>query len=291
MLRAGRLTGGPAGTDDVPPPRARSGSGDAGGGRLPARDASGAVDALFVGPASRSRRTARLGRGGPAAGRAPTAGGGDRHLVRAVRGAGPVAPPGARGVLRGRRCPRSWRAGRGGSSCVIGGALLLKGSLLFEPGVVVTDVPLVQGRSRPDGADRPVEPERSVVLVPVSAVHDADGPRRGLRQVAPSDHRGRRRSSSPIPRSPGWSSRPGTSARWTSRCLIGRRRSATSASRCCRDARPHVKGRHRGHRGPARARALPLVGEPAPQPDRVLPQADAAVRAERRGHERALPPP
>jgi hypothetical protein len=52
--------------------------------------------------------------------------------------------------------------------------LLLKGALLFEPGVVVTDVPLLPGKGAdPARASRPVEPERSVVLVPVSAVHDA----------------------------------------------------------------------------------------------------------------------
>jgi amino acid transporter len=52
--------------------------------------------------------------------------------------------------------------------------LLLKTSLLFEPGVVVTDVPLVPEEldTRPRH-DRAVEPERSVVLIPVSAVHDA----------------------------------------------------------------------------------------------------------------------
>jgi amino acid transporter len=54
-------------------------------------------------------------------------------------------------------------------------ALLLKAVLLFLPGVVVTDVP-----SLPDddaSADRredcTLEPSRSVVLIPVSAVHDA----------------------------------------------------------------------------------------------------------------------
>jgi len=52
--------------------------------------------------------------------------------------------------------------------------LLLKGGLLFEPGVVVTDVPLVPGEPAREG-DRahPTEILRHVVLVPVSAVHDA----------------------------------------------------------------------------------------------------------------------
>jgi amino acid transporter len=52
-------------------------------------------------------------------------------------------------------------------------AFLLKTALLFEPGVVVTDVPLVPGDHRAPSSARPVEPERSVVLIPVSGVHDA----------------------------------------------------------------------------------------------------------------------
>ena len=54
-------------------------------------------------------------------------------------------------------------------------ALFLKTSLLFEPGVVVTNVPLLP-EEEPLVAvrgDHVVEPRRSVVLVPVSAVHDA----------------------------------------------------------------------------------------------------------------------
>jgi amino acid transporter len=53
-------------------------------------------------------------------------------------------------------------------------ALLLKTSLLFEPGVVVTDIPLLPEEAAvADKRRRALEPERSVVLVPVSAVHDA----------------------------------------------------------------------------------------------------------------------
>jgi hypothetical protein len=51
----------------------------------------------------------------------------------------------------------------------------LKVSLLFESGVVVTNVPLVP-EERPHAArhlEQPVEPLQSVVLVPVSAVHAA----------------------------------------------------------------------------------------------------------------------
>ena len=50
--------------------------------------------------------------------------------------------------------------------------LLLKTSLLFRPGVVVTNVPLVPG-DVVASADRPVEHPRSEVLIPVAAVHDA----------------------------------------------------------------------------------------------------------------------
>jgi amino acid transporter len=54
-------------------------------------------------------------------------------------------------------------------------AFRLKAALLFESGVVVTDVPLVaeERAAMEERAIRPTEPERSVVLVPVSAVHDA----------------------------------------------------------------------------------------------------------------------
>jgi hypothetical protein len=51
----------------------------------------------------------------------------------------------------------------------------LKASLLFEPGVVVTDVPLVpeERASAREQAAHPLEPNRSVVLLPVSGVHAA----------------------------------------------------------------------------------------------------------------------
>jgi hypothetical protein len=53
-------------------------------------------------------------------------------------------------------------------------ALWLKASLLFEADVVVMDIPLLpeERESAALRAARPVEPERHVVLVPVSAVHD-----------------------------------------------------------------------------------------------------------------------
>ncbi len=51
-------------------------------------------------------------------------------------------------------------------------SVLLKAALLFEPGVVVTDIAYVPAESAVT-AQRPVEPERNVVLVPVPGVHDA----------------------------------------------------------------------------------------------------------------------
>ena len=53
--------------------------------------------------------------------------------------------------------------------------LFLKTALLFEPGIVITNCPLLpEGRAAAATfAAHPVEPERSVVLVPLSAVHDA----------------------------------------------------------------------------------------------------------------------
>ena len=49
----------------------------------------------------------------------------------------------------------------------------LKARLLFEPGIVVTDVPLLpeEHEGAAAQASRPLEPTRSVILVPVSAVH------------------------------------------------------------------------------------------------------------------------
>ena len=50
---------------------------------------------------------------------------------------------------------------------------LLKTSLLFQPGVVVTNVPLVPGEAQAPAGGRPVDRPRSEVIVPVSSVHDA----------------------------------------------------------------------------------------------------------------------
>jgi hypothetical protein len=53
--------------------------------------------------------------------------------------------------------------------------LYLKTALLFEPGIVITNCPLLpeERAAAAAHAARPVEPERSVVLVPLSSVHDA----------------------------------------------------------------------------------------------------------------------
>ena len=59
-----------------------------------------------------------------------------------------------------------------------GSRFLLKAGLLFEPGVVVVDVPLLpqeraEATERAARWERSVEPERNVCIVPVSSVHDA----------------------------------------------------------------------------------------------------------------------
>ncbi len=52
-------------------------------------------------------------------------------------------------------------------------AFLLKTSLLFQPGVVVTNVPFVPGEPQVSAGARPIERPRSEVIVPVSSVNDA----------------------------------------------------------------------------------------------------------------------
>ncbi|GIU97900.1 MAG: amino acid permease [Actinomycetota bacterium] len=99
--------------------------------------------------------------------------GADRHLVRAVR----------RRVRERRLAPDEfltivipekvrgtalWQALRGRAS------FLLKAAMLFEPTVVVTDVAFLpaEAGATPVAGERPLEPERNVVLIPISAVHD-----------------------------------------------------------------------------------------------------------------------
>ena len=99
--------------------------------------------------------------------------GADRHLVRSVRRFVRAMPRHERDrfltVIIPELLPRNtfWQFLRHRD------VFLLKTALLFEPRVVVTDVPLVPAEERPSWlGDRPLEPERTVVLVPVSAVHD-----------------------------------------------------------------------------------------------------------------------
>jgi amino acid transporter len=59
-----------------------------------------------------------------------------------------------------------------------GTRFMLKAGLLFEPGVVVVDVPLVpeeraQATAQAARSEQALEPERNVCIVPVAAVHDA----------------------------------------------------------------------------------------------------------------------
>ena len=130
------------------------------------------LEAWFVGPPGLYRPTADLWSGvAPRLGELRQLEGADRHLVRAVRG-----------LVRGRpRSPQSYTAvvipetlsGKTWLQFLLQRrALLLKGSLLFEPGIVVTDVPFVPDLETVRGG-RALEPERSVVLIPVSGVHDA----------------------------------------------------------------------------------------------------------------------
>jgi amino acid transporter len=131
------------------------------------------LEAFFVGPPELHELTAELWSNlAPRFGELRILEDADRHLVRAVRGlvrSRPRAPSDYLAVvipetLTGRTW---WQFVRHRE------ALLLKGSLLFEPGVVVTDVPFLAEDSRSRKVSRPVEPDRTVAIVPVAAVHDA----------------------------------------------------------------------------------------------------------------------
>ena len=73
---------------------------------------------------------------------------------------------------------------------------------------------------------------------------------------------------------------------WSSRHRTGRcsSRSWTTSSELRRDDPSTLRHRH-----PARVRPAPAVAAPAAQPARAAHQGRAAVQAERRGHERAVP--
>jgi len=133
-----------------------------------------ALTALYIGPADRYERVAtEWSVVAPRMGDLERLEGADRHLVRAVRRFVRSVPRHERDrfltVVIPELLPRNsvWQFLRHRE------AFLLKTALLFEPRVVVTDVPLVPSDVRPSwSTDRALEPERTVVLVPVSAVHD-----------------------------------------------------------------------------------------------------------------------
>ncbi|HVF06989.1 MAG TPA: APC family permease [Actinomycetota bacterium] len=130
--------------------------------------------ALYVGPPEAYERvTAEWSAMAPRMGTLERLEGADRHLVRSVRRFVRGMPRHEGGrfltVIIPELLPRNtvWQFLRHRE------VFLLKTALLFEPRVVVTDVPLVPAGERPSWlGDRPLEPERTVVLVPVSAVHD-----------------------------------------------------------------------------------------------------------------------
>jgi len=98
--------------------------------------------------------------------------GGETHVLRAVkRYVRALRRP--RGSFVTVVIPESLSGRSWGQFVINHRALLLKTGLLFEPGVVVSDVPLVPGERASVLDDRAIEPRRHVVLVPVSAVHDA----------------------------------------------------------------------------------------------------------------------
>ena len=101
--------------------------------------------------------------------------GADRHLVRAVRRVVRERPHAAQDFLTILLPERVLGTALGQVLRVRGrAAFLLKTALLFQPGVVVTDIPFLpeEAGATHVAGDRPLEPERSVVLIPVSAVHD-----------------------------------------------------------------------------------------------------------------------
>lgn len=134
------------------------------------------VTPLYVGPPELLEFTSlEWDRKAPRLGRLELVTGADEHPVRAVRAYVRALPREAGDfiavVIPEELSGRSWWLQFVHRRVEI----LLKSSLLFEPGVVVTDVPLLpeEVAAAEARAERPTEPERNVVLVPVSAVHDA----------------------------------------------------------------------------------------------------------------------
>jgi amino acid transporter len=100
--------------------------------------------------------------------------GADHHLVGAVRRLVRERRPAPNGFLT-IVIPEVVAGGLWRQLLLERPAILLKTAMLFEPGVVVTDVPVPAARvfSAGDPAPRPIEPARHIVLVPVPGVHDA----------------------------------------------------------------------------------------------------------------------
>jgi amino acid transporter len=133
---------------------------------------SSAPEALWVGPASAfddARATWRsFAPRFPDLELLPDA---DEHLVRAVRRY--LKRRGTRTDYLTIVIPEVVSAGSLWQLVRHRATFLLKTSLLFQPGVVVTNVPLVPGDQVDASRSRPVEHPRSEVLIPVAAVHDA----------------------------------------------------------------------------------------------------------------------
>jgi amino acid transporter len=132
-----------------------------------------AVDALWVGPADAFDDAHERWRSfAPRYGELQALPGADEHLVRAVRT-----------YLKRRPIAHDFltivipevvsSSGSLLQSVRHRATFLLKTSLLFRRGVVVTNVPLVSGDQVAVAGSRPVEHPRSEIIIPVAAVHDA----------------------------------------------------------------------------------------------------------------------
>jgi hypothetical protein len=133
------------------------------------------ITPLYVGPTEGFERCAAAWQErAPRLGQLEMLPGADDHLVRAVRRFVRRLAPGpdefVTVVIPELLTGTSWL-----QFLRSRGNLMLKTSFLFETGVVVTDIPLLpEERAQVEArSGRPVEPEFSVVLVPVSGVHDA----------------------------------------------------------------------------------------------------------------------
>jgi amino acid transporter len=130
------------------------------------------VDALWVGPPGAFDDAQERWRSfAPRYGELQALPGADEHLVRAVRTylkRRPIADDFLTIVI-----PEVVSAGSLLQLVRHRATFLLKTSLLFRPGVVVTNVPLVPGDQVAVAGSRPVEHPRSEIVIPVAAVHDA----------------------------------------------------------------------------------------------------------------------